>query len=181
MLRRSEAIEFSRIGTAIEAAIRTLPDNAHAALLLTAVDDLTEAEAADILGISEQTLAARVTAARRRIPRALPVAGDIEPDARLTQALIEAVVHRLANPPQPIPSRESLLTRVRRGARMLRDTWTTIVPRRARLPPQLAGRRSPSGHPAASDFARPGPATDKTRGTRATGGPARAEPKNDRY
>ena len=128
MLRRPEAIEFSRIGAAIEAAVRTLPDNAHAALLLTAVDDLTEAQAAEILGISVQTLMARVTAARHRIARELAVIGGMEPDAPLTHALIEAVVHRLANPPQPIPSRESLLVRLRRGARMLRHTWTNIIP-----------------------------------------------------
>ena len=55
----------------LERAIAGLPGNLKEPLILTALDDLSQAEAADILGVSVKVIETRVYRARRRLAAAL--------------------------------------------------------------------------------------------------------------
>ena len=131
MLGASRTIEFREIGTAVDVAIRALPDEERAALLLTAVPDLTDAEVAVILDVSVQTLAARRAAAKDTLAHNLAKIGGLDPNASAVQDLIEAVVHRMANVTRRPVARATLFHRVRGGARAL---WEACVSRPAPVP-----------------------------------------------
>ncbi len=74
------ALDRAELGSAIAAAIRSLPDDARRTLLLREVDGLSYAEIATVLGVPRGTVMSRLHYARRRLRLALVAAGAAEPD-----------------------------------------------------------------------------------------------------
>lgn len=127
-------IDFRNIGTTVETAIRGLPDGWRSALILTAVDDLTTTEAADLLNVSVPTLSARAASAHLRLLQDVAAKCDVTPDSPLLHDIVQSVVARLANPPAATSQPYSWHRRVRDRAHALWSTWTTVVTLRPALP-----------------------------------------------
>lgn len=66
-----EAVSDQEDLTALDRAVRQLPDPLRAALLLTAFEERTQQEAADILGVSIKTIEMRVYRARKILVQTL--------------------------------------------------------------------------------------------------------------
>lgn len=68
--------------SALDRAIAALPSKLKEALLLTAIDGLSQQEAGDVLGVSAKTIETRAYRARKRLAKALdPERADTDHDA----------------------------------------------------------------------------------------------------
>lgn len=78
-----EAGATDRLSEQVQKALMSLPAKQRAAVVLTACEDLSHAEAARLLGCSETTVSWRLFVARRKLKRLLAKRGDASasPDA----------------------------------------------------------------------------------------------------
>jgi RNA polymerase sigma-70 factor (ECF subfamily) len=73
--RSVESVEATAIGRELWGEVRTLPDQQRDAVLLVYAEDLTHAEAAQVMGCSEKTVSWHLHEARKRLKLRLQQAG----------------------------------------------------------------------------------------------------------
>ncbi len=66
-LRRAEAVEIAAALDWLQQAMRALPEDLRDTLALTLDQDMTHAQAAEVLGVSEGTISWRMSDARKRL------------------------------------------------------------------------------------------------------------------
>ena len=66
-MRRAEAVETAEALSWLQRAMQSLPEDLRQTLALTLDDEMTHAQAADVLGVSEGTVSWRLSEARKRL------------------------------------------------------------------------------------------------------------------
>ncbi|WP_170582670.1 RNA polymerase sigma factor [Ruegeria arenilitoris] len=66
-MRRAEAVETAEALSWLQRAMQSLPKDLRQTLALTLDDEMTHAQAADVLGVSEGTVSWRLSEARKRL------------------------------------------------------------------------------------------------------------------
>ena len=66
-MRRAEAVETAEALSWLQRAMQSLPEDLRQTLALTLDDEMTHAQAADVLGVSEGTVSWRLSDARKRL------------------------------------------------------------------------------------------------------------------
>jgi RNA polymerase sigma factor (sigma-70 family) len=123
LLRRrpTAIVDAPAVNPELWVAVRTLPKRQRVAVVLRYVADLTEPQIGEVMGISRGTVAATLSAARKRLARTLNDQEAPTPEEAELIDLSEAGRHERDQPiaePTPIGVLERRATRIRRRRRM---------------------------------------------------------------